>query len=83
MREPPRKLDVKTDRENPDCFNVRIFLNGEQQKSCTAYNAEEGWLTRYVMDEKDFPKIKGDIFEEEKVKGKITLEWIDLEKVIG
>ena len=82
MREPPRKLDIRTDRDNPDVWNILVFLDGVKQSSCICYDVDKGKLTRHKMKD-GRPVLKDNEFETEEVKGVITLQWVDPEKVIG
>ena len=82
MRNPPRRLDANLDRNNPDCFNIAVYLDGDKVKDCTAYDVDEGWISQVALDEKGKPLVCGDEFKIIYKKGRVLAAWIHPERVL-
>lgn len=81
MRPPPRKLRYEDIGQNPDCANVRIFLDGIEQKACMSYDMDKGEITRY-KDMSDWFETVTDQYSWERLEGVVTVEWIDPSTVL-
>ena len=81
MRDPPRKLDAELNQYDPDIQNVKIFFDHDRIRECTAYDADEGWVEFFVLDDKGKPLIDRGMIIKEKKHGLVQVFWIDPEKV--
>lgn len=71
---PPRALDLEGHKalgHRP----VIVTLNGMQRRYIAAYNVDEGWIERYITDERGNPSIYEDEFRTEIVRGIVMVFW--------
>lgn len=73
--DPPRRLspaDIATDMAY---HSVAVFLNGRAQANVVAYDADDGWVERHVLDARGRYVVKGTALATERVAGAVKVQW--------
>lgn len=73
--ESPERMDTQTPYEIRAAY--RVFLDGvEQVNRCVEADRVQGFVVRYVWDNRNRPKVAsdGESFETERVQGKVEFE---------
>lgn len=55
--------------------HVRVMLNGVETKRVVAFDEDEGYLTRYKLDDDGRAMVRDDCFVEERVEG-VVEAWL-------
>ena len=56
---------------------IKITLDGFEQFMVMTVDAEQGWLRRFICDEKGIMKMLGTQFATEVLKGKVEISFYD------
>jgi hypothetical protein len=77
MASPPRKLAIGDPGFRRFGPNLRIFLDGEEQRRVTAYDADKGTITRQRLDEagRIFVDPGTDEVALETLTGSVEVKW--------